>query len=311
MMKTEAKKETIMIDISLEEMLKKGVHFGHQKAKWYPKMKPYLFTTRRGVHIIDLEKTAEKIQEAFEFITKTVKADGQILFVATKRQAQEIVKKYAKEADSPYLAERWIGGLLTNYSVVSSLVKKLKKLRREKETGELDKYTKKEQLKFHKEIEQLEKIVGGIENLKGLPQALFIIDIGQEKTALKEARKKKIPIIAMVDTNNNPNLVDYPIPANDDATKSIDYITSKIAQCIKEGSAKKGEDKPKEEKPKEDKPKEDKPKEDKPKEDKPKEDKPKEDKPKEDKPKEDKPKEDKPKEDKLKKDTESGPGEKK
>jgi len=247
-MKTEAKKEISMTEISLEEMLKKGVHFGHQKSKWHPKMKPYLYTTRRGIYIIDLEKTAEKLREAFKFVEKIVGEGGQILFVATKRQAQDIVRKHAQEVGMPYLVERWIGGLLTNFSVVSSLVKRLKKLRKEKESGELSKYTKKEQLKFHKEIDSLEQIVGGIENLEGLPQALFIVDIKQEKTALREAQKKKIPIIAIVDTNNNPDLVDYPIPANDDATKSIEYIISLMAEHIAKG-AEKGAEKKKEEKP--------------------------------------------------------------
>lgn len=221
-----------MQDISLLEMLKSGVHFGHQKRRWHPKMKPYIYTIRGGVQIIDLEKTADKLQAAGDFISKTVSQGGKILFVATKRQAQALIKKCAQETKMPYVVERWLGGTLTNFDNISKLVHHLKDLRKKKEQGELSKYTKREQMQFNKEIENLEKIVGGIEAMGQLPQALFLVDIKKEKTALREARKKKIPIIALVDTNCNPELADFPIPANDDATKSIEFIANTITEAI-------------------------------------------------------------------------------
>lgn len=224
-----------MKEISLLELLKNGVHFGHQRSRWHPKMEPYIYTTRNGVHIINLEKTAEKLKEALDFLKGVAASGGVILFIGTKRQAKEIVRKYALQVKMPYLIERWIGGMLTNFSVIHQLTKKLKKLKADKESGELQKYTKKEQSEFHKEIETLEKLVGGIESLDKLPQALFIIDVKQEKTAVREATRMKIPMIALVDTNNNPTDIEYVIPSNNDATKSIEYITSLVAEGIQEG----------------------------------------------------------------------------
>lgn len=224
-----------MKEISLLELLKNGVHFGHKRSRWHPKMEPYIYTTRNGVHIINLEKTAEKLKEALDFLKGVAASGGVILFIGTKRQAKEIVRKYALQVKMPYLIERWIGGMLTNFSVIHQLTKKLKKLKADKESGELQKYTKKEQSEFHKEIETLEKLVGGIESLDKLPQALFIIDVKQEKTAVREATRMKIPMIALVDTNNNPTDIEYVIPSNNDATKSIEYITSLVAEGIQEG----------------------------------------------------------------------------
>ena len=224
-----------MPEILLSELLKNGVHFGHQKSRWHPKMKPYIYTTRNGVHIINLDKTAEKLKKALDFLRETVASGGVVLFVSTKKQAKDIAEKYAKSVNMPYLIERWIGGTLTNFSVISKLINKFKKLKKEKESGELQKYTKKEQLKFDEEIERLNKLVGGIESLEKLPQALFIIDVKQEKTAVREAKRVGIPIVAVMDTNTNPTDIDYIIPANDDATKSIEYITRLITESIKEG----------------------------------------------------------------------------
>jgi len=235
MKKVVVKKENNMKDVSLLELLKNGVHFGHQRSRWHPKMEPYIYMTRNGVHIINLEKTAEGLKVALEFLKGVAASGGIILFVGTKRQAKDIVQKYAKQVKMPYLTERWIGGILTNFPVIHQLIKKLRKLKSDKESGELQKYTKKEQLEFQKEIETLEKLVGGIESLEKLPQALFIIDVKKEKTAVREAVKVKIPITALVDTNNNPADVNYVIPANNDATKSIEYITSLVADSIKEG----------------------------------------------------------------------------
>jgi small subunit ribosomal protein S2 len=231
--KTEVKKGINMQEVSLLDMLKAGVHFGHQKQRWHPKMKPYIYTTRAGVHIIDLEQTAAKLSAACDFITATVKTGGTVLFVATKRQAQSIVKTVADEVHMPSITNHWIGGTLTNFDTIHKLISRLKDLRSKRERGELAKYTKLEQLQFSKEITDLEKSVGGIEKMSTLPQALFIVDLKTEKTALREARKKKIPIVAIVDTNCNPDLVDYPIPANDDATKSLQFLMRIITATIK------------------------------------------------------------------------------
>ena len=216
-------------------MLKSGVHFGHQKGKRHPKMEPYIFTEKSGFHIINLEKTQEKLEEALEFTKKIVSNGGTILFLGTKKQAQPIVTKYAKEVGMPYIIERWLGGTFTNFAEVSRLVKKFTELKKKKSSGQLDKYTKKEQLEFDREIEKLDKMVGGVESLSRIPDAIFVIDVKKEKTAVSEAVKKNIPIIAMCDTNVNPQKIDYVIPANDDAVKSIELITGLIAEAVKEG----------------------------------------------------------------------------
>jgi len=226
---------------SLVKQGKNGVHFGHQTKYWHPKMKPYIHTNRGGLYIIDLEKTAEKLKQATDFISKTVGSGGKMLMVSTKQQAQPIIKAAAKEVNMPFVTDRWIGGTLTNFKNITKLVRRLKDLRAKKEKGELEKYTKLERLKFSEEIENLEKLVGGIESLEKLPQAMFVIDIKKEKTAVREARNQKIPIVAIVDTNVNPELVDYPIPANDDATKSIKFIVQAIKESVKNASQKKAE----------------------------------------------------------------------
>ena len=220
------------------ELLQAGVHFGHQKGRWHPKMKEYVFTERGGIHVIDLEKTLQKLEDATNFLRNTAQKGGVILFVGTKKQGQEILKKYAIEAGMPYINERWIGGLFTNFSQVGKLVKKYKKLTEEKESGALGKYTKKEQVDFQKEIEKLEKFVGGLGDMRRIPDAVFVLDAKKEKTAITEARKKKVPVVGFCDTNINPDNLDYPIPANDDAVKSIELITKLAAEAIKEGVAK-------------------------------------------------------------------------
>lgn len=227
-----------MSEISILELLKNGVHFGHSKSRLHPKMAPYVFVIRNSISIIDLEKTKEKLTEANNFLTEVAKKGGTILFISTKRQAKDIIREYAEKAKMPYITEHWIGGLLTNFPIVSRLITKYKNLRNSQEKRELDKYTKKERLKFKKEIDKLKNLVGGLEGLESLPQALFIIDSKQEKTAIKEANKKKIPIVAIIDTNSNPSLIDYPIPANDDATKSIELITRLITESIIKGKEK-------------------------------------------------------------------------
>ena len=222
---------------TLLELLQAGVHFGHQKGRWHPKMKDFIFTERGGVHIIDLEKTVERLQIATDFIKETAQRGGVILFVGTKRQGQKIIEKYALACGMPYISERWIGGLFTNFSNVNKLIKKYKELTEKKESGALEKYTKKEQVEFNKEIEKLKKLVGGLAELKKIPEAIFVLDVKKEKTAVAEARKRKIPIVAFCDTNINPDLIDYPIPANDDAVKSIEIIVGLIAEAVNEGKA--------------------------------------------------------------------------
>ncbi len=222
------------------ELLQAGVHFGHQKGRWHPKMKPYIFTERNGVHIIDLEKTIELLEKAAEFASKVAKNGGVILFVGTKKQGQKIIEKYAKESGMPFITERWVGGLFTNYATVSKLIKKLRSLKEQRDSGALAKYTKKEQVMIGKEIERLHKMVGGLENMTKMPEAVFILDVKKEKTAVAEARKRKVPIIAFCDTNINPEILTYPIPANDDAVNSIELIIKVIAEAIKEGKAEAG-----------------------------------------------------------------------
>ena len=224
-----------MAEISLLDMLKAGIHFGHQKARWHPKMKPFIFTSKNGISIINLEKTAQQLGKACEFVGKLVSQGKNILLIGTKRQAQEIIKKYAQETGMPYVINRWLGGTFTNFSVILKVINKLKDLKEKKKKGELDKYTKKERMLLDEEIARLEKLVGGIESLGKLPEAIYLVDLKQERTALREAKRMKIPVVAMVDTNSNPEGVKYPIPANDDATKSIEFVTGKIAAAIKEG----------------------------------------------------------------------------
>lgn len=225
-----------MRDITLLELLKSGVHFGHQTGRWHPKMKRYIFSSRNGVYIIDLEKTKTLLEKAYAFVRDTVAKGGTILFVGTKRQAKDIVQETAQRVGAPYVTERWIGGTFTNFETVSRQLKKLKKLKDERDSGAWEKkYKKHEQLVFTEEIERLEKLMGGFASLQKLPDAVFIIDLRNEKTAVLEAKKVGMPIIAMVDTNVNPEYATYPIPANDDATKSIELITNLMAEAITEG----------------------------------------------------------------------------
>lgn len=223
---------------SVMELLQSGVHFGHQKGRWHPKMKPYIFAERNGVYVIDLEKTVEKLAEATDFVEKIGANGGTVLFVGTKSQGKKIIRKYADQAGMPYITERWVGGLFTNFGNVGKLIKKYKSLKEQKESGALAKYTKKEQVNIDKEIERLEKMVGGLEIMTKLPDAVFILDSKHEKTALLEARKRKIPVISFADTNINPETLDYPIPANDDAVNSIELIIKTIAEAINFGKVK-------------------------------------------------------------------------
>lgn len=221
----------------LLEMLKAGVHFGHQSSRWHPKMKPFIFGARGGVHIIDVEKTAVELNRAAEFVTSTVARGGTILFVGTKRQAQDIVAKYAKECGMPYVNVRWLGGTLTNFAQLQRLIRHYLDLKDKMEKGELKKYTKLEQLQFSREIEELEGKIGGLSTLTKLPDALFILDARHEKTAVREAQSMNVTMIGLIDTNVNPTGIEYVIPGNDDAIGSLDMVAKYIASAVKEGGA--------------------------------------------------------------------------
>ncbi len=220
---------------TLVELLEAGVHFGHQTSKRYPKTQPYIFGIRNGIHIINLEKTVKKMQEALEFIKEISAKNGVILFLGTKKQAKNVVEKAAQEVNMPYITERWLGGTFTNLSVITRNAKKLKKMEEEMEKGGFKKYTKKEQLKFEKEIEKLKKLFNGLRELNKLPDAIFVVGIDKEETAKKEAVKKNVPIVAVIDTNTKPQNVAHPIPANDDGIKSIKMIVNLVVEAIKEG----------------------------------------------------------------------------
>lgn len=222
---------------TLFELLKHGVHFGHQTAKWHPRMRPFIFTSRNGIHILNLESTLAQIEKAQVFLRDTAAGGGTILFVGTKRQAKEIVAATAASSGALSITERWLGGLFTNFATVSRVLERLRKLTEDREAGRLGKYTKKERLKFDGEIAKLEKLVGGIRTMTKLPDAIVLIDIKTEKTALREALGMKIPVVAMVDTNTDPKGIAYPIPANDDATKSIQLVTELLADAVREGRA--------------------------------------------------------------------------
>ncbi len=222
---------------TIEEMLKAGMHFGHRTSKWHPKMEPYIFTTRNGIHIIDLIKTQKLLKVALEFIKKAASEGKTILFVGTKAQARKPIERLAKETGMPYITGKWLGGCLTNFTVIKRSVKKYKDLLEQKEHGKLDKYTKKERLNFDREIAKLEARFGGLVNLNKLPDALFIWDIKKEKTAVKEAKRKNIPVIAVCDTNVDPTGIKYIIPSNDDATKTIKLVLRLVEEAIKEGKA--------------------------------------------------------------------------
>lgn len=225
-------KEKNMTIPKIEELFKAGAHFGHRTNRWHPKMKPFIFSEKKGIYVIDLAKTEEALRKAFEYMEKLIKEDKTILFVGTKNQVKKPMQEMAVAAGMPYIVGKWLGGYLTNFMVVKRSIKKYQDLMSQKESGKLDKYTKKERLDFDREMKKLEVRVGGLLALNKLPDALFIWDIKEEATALEEALKKKIPVIAICDTNVNPDLVNYPIPANDDSTKTIKLILGAIKETL-------------------------------------------------------------------------------
>jgi len=229
---------------SILEMLQAGVHFGHQVSRWHPKMKPFIFTERNGVHVIDLEKTQSALKTVLEDIKKLAQEGKIILFITTKPQAREVVKAVAMDCGMPYLVDRWLGGLLTNFSEMKKLLKKYNQLKDEVASGEIEKYTKKEQLDLARKLEKMSGYLEGISTLEKKPDLIFIPALQREKTAMVEANKMKVPIIAICDTNANPDKADYVIPANDDAVNSIKMIVELVGQAIKEGVANKQVEKP-------------------------------------------------------------------
>jgi small subunit ribosomal protein S2 len=223
---------------SLQQLLlDAGVHFGHLKKKWNPKMLPYIFAEKKGIHIIDLNKTVDALQEASAALKQVAKSGKKIMFVATKKQAKEIVSECARRVNMPFATERWLGGMLTNFNTVRKSVKKMQSIEKMLGDGSAESLTKKERLTLTRDKEKMEKVLGGIAQLGRLPAALFIVDIGHEHIALAEAKRLGITTFGMVDTNSDPNKIDFPIPANDDATKSIAIITNYIAAAITEGLA--------------------------------------------------------------------------
>ena len=224
-----------MAQVTQQEMLDAGVHYGHLKRKWHPKMAPYIFMEKNDIHLIDLNHTQSKLEEASNAIRSIVRSGRKVLFVATKKQAKEIIEAEAQRLNMPYVTERWLGGMLTNFATVRKSIKKMSNIDKMEQNGTMATLSKKERLMISREREKLQRVLGGIEELNRLPAALFIVDIKNEHIAVKEAQKLNIPTFAMVDTNSDPTQVDFPIPANDDATKSIALITRAIMDAVSQG----------------------------------------------------------------------------
>ncbi|MBI2873559.1 MAG: 30S ribosomal protein S2 [Firmicutes bacterium] len=221
--------------VSMKQLLEAGVHFGHQTRRWNPKMKPFIFTERNGIYIIDLQKTVRKIEEAYYFIRDTARNGGTVLFVGTKKQAQESVQEEALRCGMSYVNHRWLGGTLTNFQTIRRRIDRLDKLDQMELNGDLEILPKKEALTLHRERERLEKFLGGIKRMRKLPDAIWIVDPRKERIAVLEARKLHIPIVAIVDTNCDPDEIDYPIPGNDDAIRAVRLLSAKMADAVMEG----------------------------------------------------------------------------
>jgi small subunit ribosomal protein S2 len=223
--------------ISMKALLESGVHFGHRTHKWNPAMKPYIFTERNGIHIIDLQKTVKSLEQAFNLVRDTVADGGTVLFVGTKRQAQEMIQTEAIRCGMPYVTDRWLGGMLTNWRTIRQRINELERIERMRDTGDFERITKKEALILSRKIERLEGLLGGIRKMVKTPDLLFVVDVMREETAIHEANLLKIPVIGMVDTNCDPRNVDYVIPSNDDAIRAIKLMVGKIADAVLEGKA--------------------------------------------------------------------------
>jgi len=225
------------MSVTMRQMLEAGVHFGHQTRFWNPKMAPFIFGHRNKVHIVNLEQTIVMFDEAVKYVRKLAANKGTILFVATKRQAREIIKEEAQRAGCPYVDHRWLGGMLTNYKTVQTSIKRLKELEAMMEDGTLERVSKKEGLMLQRELDKLERSLGGIKDMQGLPDAMFVIDVGYQKGAVTEARKLGIPVVGVVDTNHSPVGVDYVIPGNDDSSQAIRLYARGMADAVLEGRA--------------------------------------------------------------------------
>ncbi|MGC8977274.1 MAG: 30S ribosomal protein S2 [Candidatus Ratteibacteria bacterium] len=228
------------MEITVKELLDAGVYFGHPKRQFDPRIKPYLYGKRQGIYIIDIEKTLEKIKESGEFLKKVASQSKKILFVGTKKQAQQVIKEIAESCKMPYVNYRWVGGTLTNFNEIRKRINRLEEIETLENTGKINLYTKKEIQILQKEKEDLKKKFEGIRTMTEFPGALVVVDVKREINAIKEAQKVKIPVVGIVDTNGNPEIVDYPIPANDDGLKSIQIVLSKIAEYIIEGIKEQG-----------------------------------------------------------------------
>ncbi len=216
-------------------LLEAGVHFGHQTRRWDPRMRPYIFTERNGIHIIDLQQTVNKLNEAYNFVRDIAQNNGTLLFVGTKKQAQEAIETEAKRCEMFFVTQRWLGGMMTNFRTIQSRLKRLDELETSKAAGNFERLTKKEASLLEEEIVRLNRLLGGVKTMRRLPNALFVIDPHKERLAVQEARRLEIPIVALLDTNCNPDEIDYPIPANDDAIRAVKLLSSKIADAIIEG----------------------------------------------------------------------------
>lgn len=224
-----------MAVITMKQLLEAGVHFGHQTRRWNPKMKRYIFTERNGIYIIDLQKTVKKVAEAYNFVKEVSEDGGKVLFVGTKKQAQDAIKEEAERAGQLYVNQRWLGGILTNYKTISKRIKRIDEIEKMEADGVFEVLPKKEVVELRKEYDRLIKFLGGIRDMKEMPKAIFIVDPRKERNAIAEAKKLNIPIVAMVDTNCDPDEVDYVIPANDDAIRAVRLMTSKMADAVLEG----------------------------------------------------------------------------
>ncbi len=224
-----------MAVVSMKQLLEAGVHFGHQTRRWNPKMRKYIFTERNGIYIIDLQKTVKKVDEAYDFLREVAASGKPILFVGTKKQAQMTIKEEAERCNMFYVNERWLGGMMTNYKTIQTRVKRLLELERMEEEGDFELLPKKEVIGLRREMQKLEKFLRGIKKMKGLPAAIVVVDPKKERIAVAEARKLNIPIVATVDTNCDPDEIDYPIPANDDAIRAVKLLVGKMADAVLEG----------------------------------------------------------------------------
>jgi small subunit ribosomal protein S2 len=222
-------------EVTMKQLLEAGVHFGHQTRRWDPKMSPYIYGERNGIHIVDLRQTVTQVADAIEFVKQTAIDGGSVLFVGTKKQAQSAVEEAARRSGQPFVNYRWLGGMLTNFTTIQKRIFYMKELRRLEETGEMNRRPKKERLKLRRELAKLEQNLGGVADMARLPNVVFIVDVNTEATAVKEADRLGIPIIALVDTNSDPDPVDYVIPGNDDAIRAADLIASALADAIVEG----------------------------------------------------------------------------